>query len=349
MPNSSSSSSNFHPTGKYKARNGQIVNVRNGLDEDNEDVSGEIANGYLVPISAPLAESLPKSGFSSENPNATSTSSSISPEEVYKNQETPMLVEAGKSLAFPLASAASTIADVLPDGNVKKSVQDYVVPGAAGVDAGLNYLTFSGFGAAPKAGAIAAGGTLKGLTKIIPKALEKGTNYLATKNPVFKRSLAQITGGKITGQEAADVAKVALEQKQRNLTKSNLIDEGILKEMSKKIKEIEDKGAKATYSDLLKKQELEIEAEILKSQMAKTQKDLSKVVAQGIHDLPEVQRATNLQTSPFAPMAARKAGEVGQKAGGIYLGSHFLASLLKPNEDKIAAQVDSIPIGAKGR
>jgi len=346
MSNSSSSSSNFHPTGKYKARNGQIVNVRNGLDEDNEDVSGEIANGNLVPISAaPLSES----AFSSESPNVTSTSSSISPDEVYKNQETPMLLEAGKSLAFPLASAASTIADALPSGNIKNSVQDYVVPSAAGVDAGLNYLTVTGFGAAPKAGAIAAGGTLQGLAKIIPNALEKGAKYLATKNPAFKRSLAQITEGKITGQEAADVAKVALEEKQRNLTKSQIFDKEILEKYLNRIEEIEAKGARATNSELLEKQTLEVESRMLKSNIGYTEKELSKVIGLGIHNLPEVQRATNLQMSPFAPMVAKKTGEVGQKAGGLYLGSEFLASLLKPNEDKLTAQVDSIPFFNRGK
>jgi hypothetical protein len=320
-------------TGKYKTKSGRVVEIKNGLDSDGEDVADLIADGTLMPVSQFAAGNAlePPSASSSWTPSSSSAAPGISSMEE--------MVDFGGGLAFPLGSAAKIVKESLPEGTAKELVGKYGIPVGAGIDAGLNAATVAGIGAPAKAASVGVLGAASGLTKILPNAIRKGAEFIASKNPFLQKSLTQLSNGAITGEKLASMSTKTKTVKEWNLLEkaAELEDARAFKGKAARI--IKAKGEAATPAEHARYKELYKERAVINRELNGINEKISDV-GKAINKDIFGEKSAQAIYSPFFPDAAAAAGHIGQRAGGTYLGASFLADLLKP-EGKFQSLLDS--------
>jgi hypothetical protein len=234
------------------------------------------------------------------------------------------IVDSGRMLLFPLREAAISVGDVLPKGKAKTLVKDYGVPAGAAVDVALNGSTIAGIGAPVKASTTVLGTGIKGVTKFIPNIFRKIAENISNK------TLSEMTG--ITGKSVAEKLTKSVAAKEANLLAEQARLNEAIKFNSKRLKEIIAKGQNATAAEKAEFRKLSQENGVLNRESNRISEKISEA-GKEINKNAFVNASDVAQFNPFFPELGAVAGEVGQRAGGIYLGSKFLTDYLRPEEE----------------
>lgn len=299
--------------GKNKGEKFPIINGNIIYNGTPLDVSEGVSKGYLQIMPDTEDIEMAPSSSSTATDYSSSRREEAPPMNLFGKTGDPAVNSAG-FLAFPLASATSDIGDALPEGKTKILVKDYGVPAAAAGDVGLNYLTATGIGAAPKAASVAVGGGVRGALKIIPNLMRKAGEHISTK------TLSEI--GNVTGKGAAKMATKSAAAKEMNLVARQAQLSEAIKFNKIKANKIASKGDAATAAEKAQFRELEQERAILNREYSRISSKADEA-GQQINKSLFVNLSDVAQYSPFFPELGSAAGSVGQRIAIIYGGKNL--------------------------